>query len=141
MATLKVLMTTLSKQGLQEQRGEIIYNFTKGRTSSARELKPKEINDLCRALNGQNPQGYAELDKKKKRLLAVIFGMFEKMGKEVSMDYVKGIACRAARVKDFNQIPSERLVSLYNAFLNAQKDLSFAQRLMANLELEISQMN
>ena len=57
------------------------------------------------------------------------------------MDYVKGIACRAARVKDFNQIPSERLVSLYNAFLNAQKDLSFAQRLMANLELEISQMN
>lgn len=141
MATLKALMTTLSRQGLQEQRGEIIYNFTKGRTCSARELKPKEINDLCRALNGQNPQGYTELDKKKKRLLAVVFGMFEKMGKEVSMDYVKGIACRAARVKDFNQIPSERLVSLYNAFLNAQKDLSFAQRLMANLELEISQMN
>ena len=141
MATLKALMTTLSRQGLQEQRGEIIYNFTKGRTCSARELKPKEINDLCRALNGQNPQGYTELDKKKKRLLAVIFGIFEKMGKEVSMDYVKGIACRAARVKDFNQIPSERLVSLYNAFLNAQKDLSFAQRLMANLELEISQMN
>ena len=122
MATLKALMTTLSRQGLQEQRGEIIYNFTKGRTCSARELKPKEINDLCRALNGQNPQGYTELDKKKKRLLAVVFGMFEKMGKEVSMDYVKGIACRAARVKDFNQIPSERLVSLYNAFLNAQKD-------------------
>ena len=141
MATLKALMTTLSRQGLQEQRGESIYNFTKGRTSSERELKPKEINDLCRALNGQNPQDYTELDKKKKRLLAVIFGMFEKMGKEVSMDYVKGIACRAARVKDFNQIPSERLVSLYNAFLNAQKDLSFAQRLMANLELEISQMN
>ena len=141
MATLKALMTTLSRQGLQEQRGEIIYNFTKGRTCSARELKPKEINDLCRALNGQNPQGYTELDTKKKRLLAVVFGMFEKMGKEVSMDYVKGIACRAARVKDFNQIPSERLVSLYNAFLNAQKDLSFAQRLMANLELEISQMN
>ena len=141
MATLKALMTTLSRQGLQEQRGEIIYNFTKGRTCSARELKPKEINDLCRALNRQNPQGYTELDKKKKRLLAVVFGMFEKMGKEVSMDYVKGIACRAARVKDFNQIPSERLVSLYNAFLNAQKDLSFAQRLMANLELEISQMN
>ena len=141
MATLKALMTTLSKQGLQEQRGEIIYNFTKGRTSSARDLKLKEINELYRALNKQNPQSYAELDKKKKRLLAVIFGMFEKMGKEVSMDYVKGIACRAARVKDFNQIPSERLVSLYNAFLNAQKDLSFAQRLMANLELEISQMN
>ena len=29
MATLKALMTTLSRQGLQEQRGEIIYNFTK----------------------------------------------------------------------------------------------------------------
>lgn len=141
MATLKALMTTLSKQGLQEQRGEIIYNFTKGRTSSARDLKLKEINELYRALNKQNPQSYAELDKKKKRLLAAIFGIFEKLGKEVSMEYVKGIACRAARVKDFNKIPSERLNSLYNAFLNAQKDLSFAQRLMANLELEISQMN
>ena len=46
MATLKALMTTLSKQGLQEQRGEIIYNFTKGRTSSARDLKLKEINEF-----------------------------------------------------------------------------------------------
>ena len=29
MATLKGLMTTLSKSQMQEQRGEIIYNFTR----------------------------------------------------------------------------------------------------------------
>ena len=50
MATLKGLMTTLSKKGLQEQRGEIICNFTGGRTRSARDLTPTEINHLLEAL-------------------------------------------------------------------------------------------
>lgn len=154
MATLKALMTTLSQKGLQEQRGEIIYNFTSGRTSSARELKPKEINELYRAINGhenQEPRAKkqsavgrkqtADLDKKRKRLLASIFGVFEKMNKKPTMDYVKAIACRAAKVEDFNDIPPERLNSLYNAFINAQKDLTFAKRLVGTMELELTYLN
>ena len=141
MATIKALMTSLSKQGLQEQRGEIIYNFTNGRTSSAKELTAVEINELYYELNKRASAKSQELDKKRKRLIAAIFGVFEKMNKKPSIEYVKGIACRAAKEDDFNKIPAERLTSLYNAFLNAQKDLSFAQRLTANLELEISQMN
>ena len=46
------------------------------------------------------------------------------------MDYVKGVACKAAKEQTFNQIPSARLDSLYNAFLNAQKDLTFSNRLV-----------
>ena len=134
-------MTSLSKQGLQEQRGEIIYNFTNGRTSSAKELTAVEINELYYELNKRASAKSQELDKKRKRLIAAIFGVFEKMNKKPSVEYVKGIACRAAKEDDFNKIPAERLTSLYNAFLNTQKDLSFAQRLTANLELEISQMN
>ena len=141
MATIKALMTSLSKQGLQEQRGEIIYNFTNGRTSSAKELTAVEINELYYELNKRASAKSQELDKKRKRLIAAIFGVFEKMNKKPSVEYVKGIACRAAKEDDFNKIPAERLTSLYNAFLNTQKDLSFAQRLTANLELEISQMN
>ena len=141
MATIKALMTSLSKQGLQEQRGEIIYNFTNGRTSSAKELTAVEINELYYELNKRASAKSQELDKKRKRLIAAIFGVFEKMNKKPSIEYVKGIACRAAKEDDFNKIPAERLTSLYNAVFNAQKDLSFDQSLTANFELEISQMN
>lgn len=129
MATLKKLMTILNKEGLTEQRGEIITGFTNGRTDSARQLTATEIDELCGVLEG-NPT--IALDKKRKRLIAAIFGMFEKMNKQVSMDYVKGIACQAAKVKTFNSIPSTRLDSIYNAFLKAQKDLTFANRIVQN---------
>lgn len=129
MATLKKLMTILNKEGLTEQRGEIITGFTNGRTDSARQLTATEINELCGVLEG-NPT--IALDKKRKRLIAAIFGMFEKMNKQVSMDYVKAIACQAAKVKTFNSIPSTRLDSIYNAFLKAQKDLTFANRIVQN---------
>lgn len=129
MATLKKLMTILNKEGLTKQRGEIITGFTNGRTDSARQLTPDEINELCGVLEG-NPT--IALDKKRKRLIAAIFGMFEKMNKQVSMDYVKAIACQAAKVKTFNSIPSTRLDSIYNAFLKAQKDLTFANRIVQN---------
>nr|DAX96978.1 MAG TPA: Protein of unknown function (DUF1018) [Caudoviricetes sp.] len=133
MATLKALMTSLSKQGLQEQRGEIIYDFTSGRTSSAKELTASEIDELYYELNKRASAKSQELDKKRKRLIAAIFGVFEKMNKKPSIEYVKAIACRAAKEDDFNKIPAERLTSLYNAFLNAQKDLNFAKRLADSL--------
>ena len=141
MATLKALMTSLSKQGLQEQRGEIIYDFTSGRTCSAKELTAVEIDELYYELNKRASVTSQELDKKRKRLIAAIFGVFEKMNKKPSVEYVKGIACRAAKEDDFNKIPAERLTSLYNAFLNAQKDLNFAKRLADNLVEETVNLN
>ena len=68
MATLKALMTSFSKQGVQEQRGEIIYNFTNGRTCSAKELTAVEINELYYELNKRASAKSQELDKKRKRL-------------------------------------------------------------------------
>ncbi len=140
MATLKGLMTTLSKKGLQEQRGEIIYNFTRGRTSSARELTKAEITALCQSLKSAS-QNSAEMDKKRKRLLAAIFGLFKMFNQYPSLEYVKGIACRAAKKKDINDIPPARLTSLYNAFLKAQRDYSFARRLIANIEADLAELN
>lgn len=142
MATLKGLMTTLSKKGLQEQRSEIIYNFTGGRTSSARELTPTEINRLSEVLKSTNPsQNSAEMDKKRKRLLAAIFGVFKKMNKQPSIEYVKALACRAAKVERFNDIPSERLNSLYNAFIHAQRDLNFSQRVVDGILQDLMELN
>lgn len=139
MSSLKALMTTLSQQGLQEQRSEIIYNFTGGRTQSARELTPTEITALCHSLKGHKKD--LQLDKKRKRLLAAIFGVFKLYHKKPTMAYVKAIACRAAKVERFNDIPPARLVSLYNAFLHAQRDISHARRLVAHIEMESIEWN
>lgn len=120
-------MTLLAQEGLTDQRADIIFEWTNGRTTSARELTPAEIAGMCTVLQADK---LVELDRKRKRLIASIFGVYNKMHKKVTMDYVKGIACRAAKVDDFNRIPAARLDSLYAAFLNAQKDLNFAGRMV-----------
>lgn len=130
MATIKKLMTLLSNQGLVDERAEIIAQFTNGEKSSARELTAIEIDIICTFLDNEPAKKQNDLDKKRKRLIASIFGVFKLANKQVSMDYVKGVACKAAKEQTFNQIPSARLDSLYNAFLNAQKDLTFSKRLV-----------
>lgn len=127
MATLKKLMTLMSKEGVAENRADIISTFTHGRTSSAKNLNTSEITALCEFFERNTIE---KLDKKRKRVIAAIFGVFKKMNKSVTLEYVKGIACQASKYKRFNDIPSSRLDSLYNAFLNAQKDLTISKRLI-----------
>lgn len=53
MATIKKLQTLFSKKGMTpEERHEMIYHFTDGRTDSSRELTAEELEDLCNALQG-----------------------------------------------------------------------------------------
>lgn len=139
MATIKKLQTLFSEKGMNtDERHEVIFNFTGGRTESSRELTPQELETLCNALQDKYS---AEMDAKRKRLLAAIFGMFKKMNKEANLSYVKAIACRAAGVKNFNDIPSTRLDSLYNAFLNAQRDLDFSHRIISGYIEECKSYN
>ncbi len=127
MATQKKLMTLLSMNKLLDQRADIFYEWTEGRTKSATELTAAEIDAICFVLEKDTAD---KLDKKRKRLIAAIFGLFKLMNKTTHIDYVKGIACRAAKANRFNDIPSVRLDSLYNAFVNAQKDLAFSKRIV-----------
>lgn len=133
MATLKQLMTLLSKEDLLDQREDIIREWTKGRTQSAKELTPTELDELCRVLTLDSQKA---LDKKRKRVLAAIFGFHKKMNKPATMEYVRGVACKAAKVDHFNQITPSRLDSIYNAFLKAQKDLDFANKFVEGYILE-----
>lgn len=130
MATIRKLMTLLSKQGLTDKRSVIISQFTNGRTTSVKALDQLELDRLCQFFETEQRKLQNDLDKKRKRLIASIFGMYKKMNKSVSIDYVKAIAARATKVERFNDIPSNRLDSLYNAFLYAQKDLNYAGRLV-----------
>ena len=53
MATIKKLQTIFSQKGMDtDERHEVIYNFTSGRTESSRDLTPQELDDLCNMLQG-----------------------------------------------------------------------------------------
>ncbi|MEI7486826.1 MAG: hypothetical protein WCJ72_05360 [Chryseobacterium sp.] len=128
MATLKKLMTLLSKEGLLEQRAEIILEWTNGRTDSVRGLTPGELDILCIKLTERQQKVENEMDKKRKRVIAACFGVFNKMNKTVTLDYVKAVICRRAKVDNINKISSSRLDSLYNAYLFEEKELEISKR-------------
>lgn len=139
MATLKQLMTILSMQKVSdEDRAQLICSWTKGRTTSARELTPKEMQDIVDKL--QNAE-QSNPDVWRKRVMAAIYGFLSKMNKEATPELVKGIACRAAKIEDFNKIPVQRLVSLYTAFTNMQKDLNFAKKMVESFTLDSQSYN
>ena len=137
MATLKKLMTLLSLEGLTNQRDEIIYQFTNGRTTSARQLQQTELDELCAVLD----KNTLKLDQKRKRCIRAQFAVFEMMNKQVTMDYVKACICRRAKVDNINEITSGKLDNIYNALLDAQKQLRFSGRLVNAHILESQSYN
>lgn len=129
MATHKKLMTVLAKTGNLENRHEIVLSFTAGRTYSTKELTEQELEQLSNKLESDAAK---KMDKKRKRVLAAIFGMYNKMNAPKSIEFVKGVACRAAGEKNFNDISSHQLDTIYAAFKNAQSKLEFSGRIVEN---------
>ncbi|WP_161531292.1 hypothetical protein [Riemerella anatipestifer] len=73
MATIKKLQTLFSKKGFnRDERHEVIYEFTNGRTSSSRELNRQELIDLCNALEG--------IKKSKTQLVSACLSILESEG-------------------------------------------------------------
>ena len=132
-------MTIISMQKVSdEDRAQLVCSWTKGRTTSARELKPAELQEIVNQL--QNAEQTSP-DIWRKRVMAAIYGFLGKMNKEANPELVKGIACRAAKIDDFNKIPVQRLISLYTAFTNMQKDLNFAKKMVESFRLESQNYN
>lgn len=106
----------------------IVSAYSGGMTTSLKQLYgryPKLYNSMRSELSprtktkraGQDPR----LDKARKKLIAAIFSHLEDKGYTPDMDYVKRVACNAAKVTRFNDIPLNSLKNLYNQFVN--KDL------------------
>ena len=73
MATIKKLQTIFSQKGMStEERHEVIYNFTGGRTESSRGLSVQELEDLCNALQG--------IKKSKSKLISECLKILEAEG-------------------------------------------------------------
>jgi hypothetical protein len=120
------------------QISEIVYGASNKRTIHSSELTFIECRDLITSLeeifkrkresqsakiDTMRPDAPEKisLEKKRKGLLKSIFRWFELQGKVVTIDYVKGVACRAAKVENFNDITSSQLTTLYAEFCRKQR--------------------
>ncbi len=116
----------------EETKRDLVRQFTNGRTDSLQAMQTWEYQAMLASMNGfinasqVNP---ASLDKPRKRLIACIGGYLKASGSECNINIIKATACRAAGVRDFNDIPADRLNSLYNAFKNRQNDIKKTQQL------------
>lgn len=90
---------------------------------STKELTCAELVEICDFLDKQIHNEFAELDMWRKRVIASIAGYLQLAGRECNINIIKSIAMRATGYDDFNKIPKNRLINLYNAFLNKQKDI------------------
>lgn len=93
---------------------------------SSVELSQHQLVDACAFLSREieRRDGHQSMDALRKRLIAVIGKYLTACGKsEVSISYIKGVACRSCGIREFNRIPRERLRSLYGAFALKLKDI------------------
>ena len=116
-----------------EMRHDFVSDYTNGRTDSMKDLGYIEAQDMIRYLKELNsmPQTRkykSELDRYRKGVIKAISRYFESRGKtDVSMDYIKSTAIRAAGIvptgmisHDFNRIPEATLTRIYNEFCRKQ---------------------
>ncbi|WP_280120761.1 hypothetical protein [Sangeribacter muris] len=105
---------------------------------SSKDLTNAELLELCDKLNEiANPED-AKIDKMRKRVIAAIGGWLRMIGKgDEGINYIKGVACQAAKVDNFNKIPLERLTTIYNMFLRKQKDAKSVNEVVGKITYEV----
>lgn len=86
---------------------------------SSKDMSVAQLAEACKALSGAMID--TSLDKYRKRVIASIFGWFKLIGKQVDVEYAKGVACQASGYKRFNSIPKDKLISIYNTFTHKAK--------------------
>lgn len=80
-ATVKQLQTLFSKLGFEKtQRHQRIHAWTSGRTQSANDLQPDELDDLCQALKQQVNAQKEVLEAAKRQRRSVILKIATKVG-------------------------------------------------------------
>ncbi|MDR0606563.1 MAG: hypothetical protein LBG80_20015 [Bacteroidales bacterium] len=109
-------------------RGYLIREWTGGRSNGMSTLGfidamniIKYLEEMMRKGQREKKEVYsAEMDKKRKGLIKAVFRWLENQGKQPSMEYVKGIICRAGGVHNINELSAEALTRLYAEFCRKQ---------------------
>lgn len=124
---VKRFHTLLGKAGIDDDgKRDILSAYG---VKSSLDLDCHGLMEVCDRLTTLTTPGLAEADRWRKRVMAAIFSYCREMKREVTVNEVKAIACRAAGTKSFNRIPVDRLRSLYNAFKQRTKDLQTVDRM------------
>lgn len=125
----------------KEAMADVVLEFTEGRTCHTSELTFLECRELTEFLQGtlighdrrdsraertdQKRDGdpdRVKLDRQRKGVIRAIYRWLELRGvTNASMDYVKAIACRAAKADSFNRISPDALTRVYAEFCRKQE--------------------
>jgi hypothetical protein len=114
---IKRYHTLASKQGMNDEERKAFLSAWGA--ESSKDLTVDQLEHVCRAL--ANSYFEQTADKWRKRVMASIFGWFKLINNKVDAEYVKGVACRASGYDKFNDIPKEKLISIYNTFTHKSK--------------------
>jgi hypothetical protein len=106
-----------------------------GKTSSS-DLTIQDLISAVDFLEKKINPDLVEIDKWRKRVIASIGGFLKMLKKEQNLNEIKAIACRALEYEKFNDIPKQRLINVYYAFVAKQKDMKSSIRVMEN-EIDI----
>lgn len=107
----------------------IIHDYSGGKTESLSELYEKYPRAYARMRSELSPQSKQQInieyDQARKKLIAAIFANLEGRGYKPNMEYVKAVACKAAKIDRFNDIPLPTLKAIYRRFVekNLQADV------------------
>lgn len=122
---LKKYHTLAGQLGMtDEDKRAFLSQFGVG---SSVDLSQHQLVDACACLSREieRRDGHQSMDALRKRLIAVIGEFLKLCGKgDVTISYIKGVACRSCGIREFNRIPRERLRSLYGAYINKIKDIN-----------------
>lgn len=122
---LKKYHTLAGQLGMtDEDKRAFLSQFGVG---SSVDFSQHQLVDACACLSREieRRDGHQSMDALRKRLIAVIGKFLKLCGKgDVTISYIKGVACRSCGIREFNRIPRERLRSLYGAYINKIKDIN-----------------
>jgi len=124
---IKKFHTLLGQLKIDNETKEVILESYG--VESSRDLSASQLIDLCDSLDRQARPELGELDRLRKRLMAAIGGWLKSIDREHDAELIKAIACRASGYEKFNQIPKNRLVSLYHGFVKMRKDMDNVEKL------------
>ena len=134
-ALLKKFHTLLGLAGIGEAgKREILASYG---VVSSRDLDARELLDVCDKLDMMINPEKEEIDKWRKRVLAVMLEWRRLVGQDEDMSYVKAIASRAAGADHFNALSKQKLINLYNNFKEKNKQLKYINKLTRD-ELDIA---
>ena len=119
---IKKFHILLGQAGLDDyEKSAILAGYG---VQSCKDLTLSELDEICSRLTKQANPIQKDMDKWRKRVLACVCGLLQNTGNDnTNLNLAKAIACRAAKVDNFNAIPFDRLRSIYYAFKHRSDDM------------------